>query len=257
MDASTRTTLFGLFVIAGRPLTARMAIALAAPLGVSATNVKSHLTRLVAEGALVRKGPVRKATYEPSRRQRAVIDGVNLRFAPKSRARWNGRWVVATLGQDDRVDDRSEASAALWFDGFRPLAPGVHARPDWPRGWALDRARFHAGASGFSLTAKPSPESEERLEALYDLAALDAEACALAADLDARRRETDPARAFAARLAAGGDVARLLGHDPYLPAELWGEKRGFERLAAAYRRLDAEISPAAQQFLASILEDQQ
>ena len=52
MKDSTRSLLFGVFVLAGKPLTAAEVIRLVGPLGVSATNAKSHLTRLVAEGAL-------------------------------------------------------------------------------------------------------------------------------------------------------------------------------------------------------------
>ena len=80
MALSTRTALFGLFVVAGRRLTTPQVIRLAAPLGVSATNVKSHLTRLVAEGVLERSGPPRQATYWPSARHATVVTRIEERL---------------------------------------------------------------------------------------------------------------------------------------------------------------------------------
>ena len=73
---STRTMLFGIFVMAGRPLTARHVIALAEPLRLSATNVKSHLTRMVGDGVLRRTGRRRFARYEPTVKQQRVIDAL-------------------------------------------------------------------------------------------------------------------------------------------------------------------------------------
>src|SRR6185503_19863893 len=69
IDASGRSILMGLLAGAARPLTAPQLIRLAAPLGLCASNLKSHLTRLVADGALRRKGPSRRAVYLPSRFQ--------------------------------------------------------------------------------------------------------------------------------------------------------------------------------------------
>src|ERR1700721_4005301 len=73
---STRTLLFGIFVMSGRRMTAAQVIALARSIGVSATNEKSHLTRMVADGALQRSGPVRRALYWPSRSQAWIVEGI-------------------------------------------------------------------------------------------------------------------------------------------------------------------------------------
>jgi DNA-binding transcriptional regulator PaaX len=75
VPSSTRTTLFGIFVLARRKLTAAQVITLTRPLGISATNVKSHLTRMVAEGALERTGPKRASQYGSSPGQDAVVEG--------------------------------------------------------------------------------------------------------------------------------------------------------------------------------------
>lgn len=255
MDTTTRSTLFGLLVVAWRPLTASEIVALAAPLGVTATNTKSHLTRMVADGALMRRGRVRSATYEPSRRQRLVIDGINARLGRDSSAPWNGRWVLVAPGPVEDGGSRADRVASLWFDGFRPLAGAVHLRPDWPGAWARRRAADHGGKSGVVFVAKQEPTNAERLISLYDLDGLDAEAHSLADELDARSSEKEPARAFAARMEVGGDVARLFGHDPRLPSELWGKRRGLGRLKDAYQRFEAATQRDAEWFLKSVLGD--
>src|SRR5579859_6456260 len=66
MSGSGRTTIIGMLLLAERSLSAPQLIRLASPLGLSATNVKSHLTRMVAEGVLRREGSVRLAVYAPS-----------------------------------------------------------------------------------------------------------------------------------------------------------------------------------------------
>ena len=48
-ESSTRSLLVGILVLAKRPLTAPEIVALGRPLRLSATNIKSHLTRLTAE----------------------------------------------------------------------------------------------------------------------------------------------------------------------------------------------------------------
>src|SRR5258708_14152647 len=93
MSESTRTAIFGIFVTAARKLTAAQVIALAKPLRISATNVKSHLTRMVAEGALQRKGPARLAVYWPSERQATVVEGIATRLNTAPAEAWNGGWI--------------------------------------------------------------------------------------------------------------------------------------------------------------------
>jgi hypothetical protein len=63
MAESTRSLLVGLLVLANCPLTAPQIVALGRPLRLSATNIKSHLTRLTAEGVLTRTGSRRSQRY--------------------------------------------------------------------------------------------------------------------------------------------------------------------------------------------------
>ena len=256
MKDSTRSLLFGVFVLAGKPLTAAEVIRLIGPLGVSATNAKSHLTRLVAEGALDRRGPVRARLYAPSRGQSAVVEGIRVRLQPAPSEAWDGTWIALTLRLPADRRQRERLGASLWFDGFRPWAPGTFLRPAWPERWALGRARHYlANAPGFSLRGSfVEPLNLRRVAALYELAALDRQARALATWI--RRQgaiQTEGERALAARLTVGGLVTRLVGHDPRLPPELWGRRSGMSDLVRAYDRFDSRLAPLSRDFLERVV----
>lgn len=252
MSDSTRSLLFGVFVLAGRPLTAAQVIRLTAPLGVSATNAKSHLTRMVAEGALDRSGPLRARRYAPSPSQSVVVEGIRVRLAPAPRENWDGTWLALTLRLPAARRRRERILASLWFDGFRPWAPATFVRPAWPETWALERARHHLEhGAGFCLRgAFLEPLNLKRVAALYDLGALDRQALSLARWIGRQRTAAAGGeQAFASRLKVGGMVARLAGHDPRLPPTLWGKRHGMRELVRAFSRFEARVAPRARRFL--------
>jgi phenylacetic acid degradation operon negative regulatory protein len=256
MTESTRSLLFGVFVLAGKPLTAAEVIRLTEPLGVSPTNAKSHLTRLVAEGAIDRRGPVRARLYTPSRSQSVVVEGIRARLQAEPAEAWDGTWLALTLRLPADRRRRERLTASLWFDGFRPWAPGTFLRPAWPERWALGRVEHYlAHAPGFSLRGSfVEPLNLRRVANLYELAALDRQARALAGWI--RRQGAIHSKsegAFAARLEVGGFVARLAGHDPRLPPELWGRRRGMRDLVRAYDRFDSRLAPLARRFVEQVV----
>jgi phenylacetic acid degradation operon negative regulatory protein len=250
--SSTRTLLFGIFVLARRKLTASQVITLARPLGISATNVKSHLTRMVAEGALERSGPRRAARYGPSPGQTAVVRAIETRLERDAAEPWNGHWILLALKMPADRGERERLRAALWFDGFRPWDPSTHVRPAWPKAWARARARWYLERA-FGLAIEGPLFEPLPVNRLYDLETLDREAGKLARRIRARQAAArSPARAFAARLEIGGLVARLVGHDPRLPRSLWGKRTGMRELARAFTGFEKGISPAARRFLDSV-----
>ena len=258
MKESTRSLLFGAFVLADKPLTAAEVIRLIAPLGVSASNAKSHLTRLVAAGALDRQGPVRARLYAPSRGQSVVVKGIRARLQPEPSEAWDGTWLALTLRLPADRRLRERLAASLWFDGFRPWAPGTFLRPAWPERWALGRAEHYlAHGTGFSLRGSfVEPLNLRRVAHLYELAAIDRQARALAGWIRRQRAiHATPERTFAARLKAGGLVARLVGHDPRLPPELWGPRRGMRDLVSAYDRFDSRLAPLARKFVEQVVSE--
>jgi DNA-binding transcriptional regulator PaaX len=247
MDGSSRTIIAGILVLAG----AAQLIRLAAPLGLSATNVKSHLTRMVAEGVLEREGPARLASYWPSADQLLVIEGIQARLKTTPEERWDHSWMMLALRFPPRRGHRERLRASLWFDGWRPVGTAVFARPAWPCPWAEASARQYAtNACGFCVRGVCVARTVD-FAALYDLDGLDSEARRLAAWIGRRSSISakSPQAAFVERMKVGARVAQLIGHDPRLPPAIWGKRRGMHEMVDAYRRFEDRIAPQAQKFM--------
>jgi len=237
-------------------MTAAQVIALAGTLGISATNVKSHLTRMVADGTLRRSGPARRARYWPSPNQARVVTDIVARLQGTPSESWNRTWLILILRMPSNRGHREQLTASLWFDGFRPWASNTFVRPAWPERWALNRARRHHANTG-GMCARGTLVGAigvADVSAIYGLDSLDREAHGLARWISHRRIPKGSGDdAFAARLRVGGLVARLVGHDPRLPPVLWDGRTGMQELVRAFRRFEARIAPLAQLFLDGVL----
>lgn len=252
---ATRTTLFGALVVAGHPLTTGQIVALAKAIGISATNVKSHLTRMVADGTVRRAGPRRFTRYSPAGKGQDLIQGISARLHVERDQQWDGRWLVLMLRLPPDRTERGRVRDALWFDGFRPWSPEVYLRPAWPNQWALMRARAYVD-KGMALCVHGEvlgAVSWGRVQAMYRLGVLDRAAARLANEINAAvAGKRSGAEAFAARLNVGGRVARLIAHDPRLPAALW-KAPGMQELRAAYQRFERKVGSDAQGFVDEVL----
>jgi len=254
MITSSRAAIVGILVLANRSLSAPQLVRLAQPLGLSATNVKSHLTRLVKEGALERRGPPRHATYEPSASQRMIIEGISARISETPNPKWDGAWLMLTLRLPKKRVMRARLRASLWFDGFRPLGPNVFTRPAWPSLWAENRAGFYLDLiGGFCIRGK-AVRAEHELAHLYHLNGLHAEGCKLAKWIERRiQRGDSPRAAFVERMKVGGRVAQFIGHDPRLPEAAWGKRRGIAGAVKAFGRFEERLAPKAERFVEEII----
>lgn len=248
---STRATIVGLFALTDRAeLSASELVALAAPAGVTASNLKSHLTRLVEEGVLLRQGTPRAFLYSPSRSRGHVIATIKARMRGDAET-WTGEWIAALLSVQSTRSERERTQRRLRFDGFRPWGPRTFVRPAWPRAWALERARTHAGSTGLVLVGRVE---EGEAGELYELDGLDRRATSLAKRLLAAvARIRTPRAALAERLKQGEPVARLFAEDPHLPRELWGGRTGLRSLADAYARFERVLEPMSRVFVAEVL----
>jgi len=255
MSEATRTSIIGALVACGRPLTAPQVVRLMATLGISATNVRSHLTRLISDGVLVRRGARRRQVYWPSETRQLIVGGIHARLG-RANERWNGRWLILSLTLPANRDARAALRAQLEFDGFRAHSMATFLRPAWPRRWARERALGYVErGSGVCVEGSPLvPIDRATINTMYHLGALDRTARRLRKQITRLRHEHLPERAFALRLSIGARVASFIGHDPNLPPELWGVRRALHALVKEYRAFDAQMRTRAQPFVAEVLD---
>src|SRR5436305_4419899 len=117
MQSHARTTILGILVLTNRALTAAQLNRLTEPLGFSASNLKSHLTRMVKEGSLARRGPLRQASYSPSAAQSRVVTGIKARLVEDSKRPWDNTWYMLAFHLPTNRAERDRLRASLWFDG--------------------------------------------------------------------------------------------------------------------------------------------
>jgi hypothetical protein len=88
--ADPRSLLVGILVLAKRPLTRPDIIALGYALRLSATNIKSHLTRPSAEGVLIRTGSRRSQRYSLSAGRGRLVERIAASLAEQPEEEWIG-----------------------------------------------------------------------------------------------------------------------------------------------------------------------
>jgi len=251
MNVATRARMFGVLVLVGKPVSARELVALCRPLGISATNVKSHLTRLVAEGALLRTGPRRAHRYAISPRQQEFVHAISRRLELSPSEPWDGQWLMVAMKPQTHRAERLRLRSRLWFDGFRPCGPDTYLRPAWPRAWAIARAKSLAGATSACVIGPLVGTLRlDQVRKLYRLTLIDTQARRLACRIKAiGDRIDDPANAFKARLTVGGLMVELVSHVPNLPSRIWGDLTGLRDLHAAHSHFEARVVAPARAFV--------
>jgi len=250
---ATRSLIVGAFALTGRDeLTARELIALARPCGVTPTNLKSHLSRMVAEGVLVRRVRSRDSGYRPSERRERVMEAVRERLRLTSQ-RWSGEWLLLMPRLPTDRPRRERWVRSLLFDGFRRRGRDAFVRPLWPTPWAVERATAHVRKSdGLLWRGRPFDDRQlEKVMRLYDLPRLHTRAMRFTERLTAEAaRVSLPAHAWARLLALGGPVIRAISEPPVL----MGAYSGCRDVVSAYLRFEESMRPQAEAFVRSVLE---
>jgi phenylacetic acid degradation operon negative regulatory protein len=179
-------------------------------LGVDAGLVRTSLSRLVANGVLVREKSGRNTFYHLSR-------GSTAEFATASELIYGRKLPNPTgalsLAAIDRVPDRTSARISLERDGFRFLSTTTALKP-------MHQHKPFAGVPAHCILAE-TPATGESAVAVRDLwridelhmAYLDFIAC-----FAGKPAELSPDAAIIARVVLVHRMRRLLLRDPFLPA---------------------------------------
>jgi phenylacetic acid degradation operon negative regulatory protein len=240
-------------------------IRLLAPFGVNERLVRTSVFRLAADGWLESRARGRRTRY------RLTADGAR-RFSLAYRrvytppfGPWDDTWELVVLpGDAAQASERRRLRDELTLSGFAMLAPGVHARPQRPRGGAgavpsLPSRAIHVAArdlpdaGGASLAAQ--------VEDAFGLATLAVDYRAFlgrfvsVAAAFGRAPGPTPEQAFVVRTLLVHGYRRVRLRDPQLPAALlpaaWPGRAAYDLCRDVYRAAE----PLAAAHLAGCLAE--
>jgi len=232
-------------------------------MGVGDGVVRTAVSRLAADGWLMREKIGRNSYYRLSDKGRATFAEATRRIYGAAPPPWTGALKLAVMGPNG---DRAALRGALTDAGWGTLAPTVAVTPETGGGPsaalgtgvddALGALSAESDGGTLVLTATGKPETLRRLAALAWPLAEVAERYAhvvaavgpVAAALEAGAAFTD-LEALIARILVVHEYRRAILKDPLLPAELcpegWPAPAARALCADVYRRL----VPASERWL--------
>lgn len=234
-------------------------IALLAAFSLNDSQVRTALSRLVAEGWLEAERLGRRSLYRLTEIGRHRFEEATRRIYRGPPEDWRGNWHIVALPQQPAV--RDELRKDLGWLGFGVLAPGVmlHPTPD-PRSLASVIADLPLDARPLVIAGDATPPVPPDLlhglvDRCWDLAAVAGAYRHFLDGFEALDRALqagpppEPLAALLARLMLIHDYRRIVLRDPMLPPQLLpGDWIGRAAYALA-RRLYRALAPPAEQWI--------
>lgn len=225
-------------------------IALLRHFSLNDSQVRTALSRLVAEGWLAAERHGRRSLYRPTETGRHRFEEATRRIYAGPPPRWRGEWHLLVLPAGT---EQGALGKELGWLGFGSLAPGVklHPAPD-AAALASVIGDLPAGErplaiAGKSVLAAPPALLRGLVARCWDLDALAHSYRELLAGFAALRRALaegfipEPLPALLARLLLIHDYRRIILRDPMLPPELlprdWIGREAYAAARGLYRAL--------------------
>lgn len=261
-------TLFGDFLMhRPGPVWVGSLIALLEPLGLSATNVRTVLSRMTAKDWLESERLGRRSYYRLTRRGRRLLEEGETRiYEPRPDVEWDGRWTLLAYSiPEDRRGQRDRLRVRLAWLGFGSLGNGLWVTPHD----VVDRVRevaedlevtgdvelFRGPYVGFG-----SPE--DLVAQGWDLASLNErygefidrhlEAC-VALDEEGPA-SVDPAAAYVRRFKLVQEYLEFPLLDPFLPRPLQPEDWAGECAQSLFHYYHGLLAEPADRFVDPLYE---
>ncbi len=254
---TTRTRVFGLFVVAdARQLALAQLVRLGEVTGLTATNVKSHVSRMVADGSLIRIGPPGASRYAPSRHRLRVVQVLRDRLAPPPDERWDRSWWVLGIDLPPLRARREQLRRALRFDGFRSPNAGLWLRPAWPSQIAYAAATRFVERHG-CIASRGQIVGALDAAKVFQLDRAEREASRLLSWIERARRllRSGDGALVTSWLALGGIVVTFASDYPQLPPALLGDRAATRTLRTEWSAFERDARAASRDFMRSMLAD--
>lgn len=248
---------FGLFMIADLgAMTLAQLVRLGTAAGLTATNIKSHVSRMVGDGSLVRTGPAGASQYAPSEHRLRIVGVLRDRLAPLPDEPWHRTWWVMGVDLPRTREDRERLRRALHFDGFRPTVGNAWIRPAWPEAVAQAAIMRHVECHGVVACKGPLIGALD-IARTFRLDRAERAAARLSARIGRARRllAAGGPRLVQTWLGLGGDAALFASEHPRLPIELLRDWPTMRTVLAAWNDFERDARTASHDFMHSMLTD--
>ncbi len=244
--------LIGIMASLGRPAYgAGELVALARPLGMSESTVRTSISRLSAKGFIESRA---RAAYAFSEKGAAIARNIAAGFEAPDWSGWDGEyWGAAWSLPEDDKNGRYRIAKKLSLYRFAPLQPGFWIRPRNPGEKMEEKLISLIADPRFKFMAFRLLHPLTRTEAarLWKTDAAGAsmrKAAANARRLLARVDSLEPEEAFAARYRTGGMMVDALFSDPLLPPEFLPSDWPARELRDLFRKFDAATARRSRRF---------
>lgn len=274
--ASTRPqdlvfTLYGDFLLHRRqPVWTGSLIGLLGPLGLSATNVRTVLSRMAAKGWLEAERQGRRSYYALTARGRRLLEEGETRiYRPRGDEEWDGRWTLLAYSiPEERRGSRDRLRVRLEWLGFGSLGNGLWVTPhdvgDRVRELAAELAvgeyvelfrGLHLGPSDpASLVAQcwDLDSLNERYEAFVDRHVGAARALE-----EEGPGSVDPRTAYVRRFNLVHEFREFPLRDPFLPPSLQPQEWAGECARSLFNYYRGLLAEPADRFVEPLVETPQ
>lgn len=260
-------TLFGDFLLhRPGPVWVGSLIALLEPLGLSATNVRTVLSRMAKKGWLESERHGRRSYYSLTGRGRRLLEEGETRiYRPRDQADWDGHWtLVAYSIPEERRAQRDRLRVRLEWLGFGSLGNGLWISPHDVAARVEEVARDLEVASDLEVFRGDhvgrSPSSQ-LVRHCWDLASLNAEYeefidrhlddCVVLKDgVDS----IEPREAYVRRFNLVHEFREFPLRDPFLPRALQSEGWAGECALSLFNYYRGLLAEPADRFVEPLVE---
>lgn len=260
-------TLFGDFLLHREgPVWVGSLIALLEPLGLTATNVRTVLSRMAKRGWLESEKHGRRSYYTLTARGRRLLEEGETRiYRPRDQEEWDGKWtLVAYSIPEERRGQRDRLRVRLEWLGFGSLGNGLWISPHD----VVDRVEEVASELGVAAEVEVfrgdhagGESSLQLVDRCWDLAALNARYEAFidrhldpCVALKEESASVAPRDAYVRRFNLVHEFRDFPLQDPFLPRALQSESWAGECALALFNYYRGLLEDAADRFVESQVE---
>lgn len=260
-------TLYGDFLLhRSGPVWVGSLIALLEPLGLSATNVRTVLSRMAKKGWLVSERDGRRSFYSLTERGRRLLEEGETRiYRPREGESWDGEWtLVAYSIPEERRAQRDRLRVRLEWLGFGSLGNGLWISPHDVVS-RVEEVVADLAVSGdvevFRGDHLAPGRSSRLVDRCWDLAGLNDEYDAfidrhldLCRMLNEDPDAVDPREAYVRRFNLVHEFREFPLKDPFLPPALQPEDWAGECALSLFNYYRGLLAEAADRFVDPLVE---